>query len=51
MLAFRVFTQNVPNKVFIKPFKELALALNAHVVIEVKKSDDLIQSVKKFYEL
>lgn len=39
------------GKVFIKPFKELALALNAHVVIEVKKSEDLIQSVKKFYEL
>lgn len=39
------------GKVFIKPFKELAFALNSYVVIEVKDSAGLVESVKKFYEI
>ena len=39
------------GKVFVKPFKDLALALNSYVLIEVKDSESLIKSVSNFIEL
>lgn len=39
------------GKIYIKPFKELALALNSYVVIEVKDFEGLVTSVTNFIEL